>query len=63
MLTEGSYEARIAGVVRRHLEARFGDWMAFDAVMVVRRSSQWGDDSLHVTWSMTGTANHWISAG
>ena len=48
MLTEGSYEARIAGVVRRHLEARFGDWMAFDAVMVVRRSSQWGDDSLHV---------------
>ena len=47
MLTEGSYEARIAGVIRRHLEARFR-WISFDAIMVVLRTDQWGDDSVHV---------------
>ena len=47
MLTEGSYEARIAGVIRRHLEARFR-WISFDAIMVVLRTDQWGDDSIHV---------------
>ena len=48
MLTEGSYEARIAGVVRRHLKARFGDWISFDAVMVVLRTDQWDEESIHV---------------
>ena len=48
MLTEESYEARIAGVVRRHLEARFGDWTSFDAIMVVLRTDQWGGDGIHV---------------
>ncbi len=48
MLTEGSYEARIAGVVRRHLEKRFGDWVSFEAIMVVLRTDQWGKDSVHV---------------
>ena len=48
MLTEGSYEARIAAVVRRHLEKRFGDWISFEAIMVVLRTDQWGDDSVHV---------------
>ena len=48
MLTEESYEARIAGVVRRHLEARFGDWTSFDAIVVVLRTDQWGGDGIHV---------------
>ena len=47
MLTEGSYEARIAGVVRRHLEKRFR-WISFDAVMVALRTDRWGNDSIHV---------------
>ena len=47
MLTEGSYEARIAGVLRRHLEARF-QWVSFDAIMVVLRTDQWDEDSIHV---------------
>ena len=47
MLGEGSYEARIAGVIRRHLEARFR-WISFDAIMVALRTDQWGDDSIHV---------------
>ena len=47
MLTEGSYEARIAGVLRRHLEARF-QWVSFDAIMVVLRTNQWDEDSIHV---------------
>lgn len=47
MLTEGSYEARIAGVIRRHLEARFR-WVSFDAVMVVLRTDLWDNDSIHV---------------
>ena len=48
MLEEGSYEARIAAVARRHLEKRFGDWVSFDAVMVSLRTDQWGDDCVHV---------------
>ena len=47
MLTEGSYEARIAGVIRRHLEARFR-WISFDAVMVALRTDRWDNDSIHV---------------
>ena len=37
MLSEGSYEARITGVIRRHLEARF-QWVSFDAIMAVLRT-------------------------
>ena len=48
MLTEDSYEARIAAVVRRHLEKRFGHWISFEAIMVVLRTDQWGKDSVHV---------------
>lgn len=47
MLMEGSYEARIAGVLRRHLEARF-QWVSFDAIMVVLRTNQWDENSIHV---------------
>ena len=47
MLTEGSYEARIAGVIRRHLEARF-QWISFDAMMVALRTDLWDNDSMHV---------------
>ena len=47
MLEEGSYEAHIAGVIRRHLEKRF-QWISFDAIMVVLRTDQWGNDSVHV---------------
>ena len=43
---EGSYEARIAGVLRRHLEARF-QWVSFDAIMVVLRTNQWDEDNIH----------------
>ena len=46
MLTQGSYEARIAGVLRRHLEARF-QWVAFDAIMVVLRTNLWDQESIH----------------
>ena len=42
MLTDGSYVARIAGIVPRHLEKRF-EWVSFDAIMVVLRTDQWGD--------------------
>ena len=48
MLEEGSYEARIAAVVRRHLEKRFEGRVSFDAVMVSLRTDQWGDDCVHV---------------
>ena len=37
MFSESSYEARIAGVIRRHLEARF-QWVSFDAIMAVLRA-------------------------
>ena len=47
MLMEGSYEARIAGVIRRHLEKRF-QWISFDAIMVVLRTDLWDNDSIHV---------------
>lgn len=47
MLTEGSYEARIVGVLRRHLEARF-QWVSFDAIMVVLRTNRWDEESIHV---------------
>ena len=47
MLTEGSYKARIAGVLRRHPEARF-QWVSFDAIMVVPRTNQWDAESIHV---------------
>ena len=47
MLTEGSYEAQIAGVIRRHLENRF-QWISFDAIMVVLRTDLWDNDSIHV---------------
>ena len=47
MLTEGSYEARIAGVLRRHLEARF-QWVSFDAIMVVLRTNLRDQASIHV---------------
>ena len=48
MLTEGSYEARIARVIRRHLEKRFR-WISFDAVMVVLRTGPRGEESIHVS--------------
>ena len=62
MLTEGSYEARIAGVVRRHLEKRFGDWVSFEAIMVVLRTDQWGKDSVHVYVVYDGNGESLITA-
>ena len=47
MLEEGSYEARIAGVIRRHLEKRF-QWVSFDAIMAVLRTDLWDNDSINV---------------
>lgn len=38
MLMEGSYAARIAEAVRRHLEARL-QWVSFDAIVVFRQPS------------------------
>ena len=64
MLMEGSYEARIAGVLRRHLEARFR-WVSFDAIMVVLRTNQWDEDSIHVyvVYNENGEAldTRWLS--
>ena len=47
MLEEGSYEAPIAGIIRRHLEKKF-EWVSFDSIMVVLRTDQWDNDSIHV---------------
>ena len=47
MLTGGSYEARIAGVIRRRLEKRI-EWVSFDAIIVVLRTDPCGHDSIHV---------------
>lgn len=62
MLTESSYEARIAGVTRRHMEARFR-WVSFDAVMVVLRTDPWDEESIPVHVGHDANGKRWVGAG
>ena len=42
MVTEDPFEARVAAIVRIHLEKRFGDWVFFEAIMAVPKTDHSG---------------------
>ena len=46
MTVSDSVKERVAAIVRRHLEERFGDRFVFDPIVVVPRISYYGDDYL-----------------